>query len=285
MTTKIDELTERFILSETPTCPPPDDKGECAECSGDVDPIWTIFGWKIQPLCVECLERKQRLQVTHAKRKLLHLHALQAGISEYEIAQAKEVKFAGLGKPVRDIIELVEPARKCAAYLCGPAGTGKTTQLVLATLNRIVNRLEQFSDDRITGGHITQGGIVYITEGEFLRARYPGPDQRPLSDFTEAPFLALDEIGGSKPTDFAGAEIYDLINARYRHRRPTLFAGNFRLSQLARSEKQGGHRCYDDRLITRIGEMCGADSAQDYGAAQTVLDYSYRLKSKVKFGD
>jgi DNA replication protein DnaC len=67
--------------------------------------------------------------------------------------------------------------------------------------------------------------------------------------------LALDELGATKPSEFARDMLYALLNARYNHRKITVATSNF-TDQLGPGERELLEDRIGCRLRSRLHEMC-----------------------------
>jgi len=68
-----------------------------------------------------------------------------------------------------------------------------------------------------------------------------------------ASLLILDDLGAENSTDWAREKIYEIIDSRYRDKKPIIITTNLKLEQLM-EKLAGGDRVY--RTYDRIIEMC-----------------------------
>ncbi len=126
-----------------------------------------------------------------------------------------------------------EPQR--SYFLYGEPGGGKTRLLCA-----IVKEVGACGVSRFcTAGDL----LAQIREGMFADKR-----ANELETFRNRKFLAIDDIGGEKVTDWTVDVFYSIINYRYNNLLPTYFASNWNLVELGKN--------YDLRIARRIGEMC-----------------------------
>lgn len=257
------------FLTKHPAEPAPA-HGRCRGCETLIEPR-ALFGRWMQPeLCPACSEAAEALQIAEARRAVYAAWLAKAGITEFEAT----LKF-DLIDPLQRLVAQDKPAAECAVYLCGPVGSGKTTQAVMAAKARIWREVRALEPMQLGAEALERWGpsVRVVTELEFLAAMQPGPAQQDIGRFANAGFLVLDELGDRRTTAFSGAQLSHLINTRYRLRRPTVFTSNYTLAGLAR------HPVYDDKLVSRIGEMIGETSYQAMRdrTRQIVQTYSHRL--------
>ncbi len=91
-----------------------------------------------------------------------------------------------------------------------------------------------------------------------------------IAPYAEVPLLVLDELGATKPSDFARDMLYALLNTRYNHRRITIATSNY-FDELAKGEREKLEDRIGYRLRSRLHEMC-----------RTVLIESVDYRSQVE---
>jgi len=130
-----------------------------------------------------------------------------------------------------------EGREKNGLYIWGGVGTGKTHILYAIRAYwaerlmrfRIVNVSELFADIKKSFG--TDNVLDVIEEGSY--------------------YQGFDDIGTEKDTEWAGEQMYRLVNRFYEHKKYFVFTSNLSLKELAgRFGEQG------DRIASRIAEMC-----------------------------
>lgn len=176
--------------------------------------------------CPEC-----NLKATRARDGFLRLHTRYAWWRDrccvptrYRSATAESIRpVSTSGKAL---------ARAVAAYtanvperydtgdgllLLGPPGLGKTVALCA-----VVN----------TACAIYRGPVYCVWPDALadLKASFNGPADDPrrkaVDRLRDAPFLALDELGVKGASDFDHAELFGLLDHRYREQLPTIVAAN-----------------------------------------------------------
>lgn len=129
--------------------------------------------------------------------------------------------------------------------LVGPAGVGKTH---LATSALRVIALKGYA-----GLFIEFGNLLKQIQKSYDR-NSSTTEWQVLSAITEISVLVLDELGASRPTDWARDILYQVINARYNKRRLTIVTSNFidepKVGDESLAERIG------EPLRSRLYEMC-----------------------------
>ena len=74
-----------------------------------------------------------------------------------------------------------------------------------------------------------------------------------INSLKNASLLILDDLGAENSTDWAREKIYEIIDSRYRDKKPIIITTNLKLEQLM-EKMAGGDRVY--RTYDRIIEMC-----------------------------
>lgn len=158
-------------------------------------------------------------------------------------------------------------------YITGPVGTGKTTQAVAA----IRRHLEYWSLERPSRTTARYANVPKLLS--LMKESFGKKEQFTLSEFESCGFLVLDDLGREGATPWAAEQLYLLVEARCNEMRPTVFTSNFSLSELSGSaSKDGagaGHGNYDQRITSRIFQMCGGSVGQM--SLIRLDDINYRL--------
>lgn len=138
-------------------------------------------------------------------------------------------------------------------YLHGPPGTGKTTQLVLATrhYSQLGKRCRFISELALVGEMAHDGG------------------RKDPREFIGYDVLAIDEFG-EVSAEYTAKLVYQVLDGRYQAKKPTFFSSNRRLKSIASTQWYGG------RVFDRIAELCAARKRSDKGDGVVHLLHSYR---------
>ena len=151
----------------------------------------------------------------------------------------------------------------CCAYLWGGTGSGKTQQLIEAERAIQARRIYAYEDYVFTAPNpqVFAPNVISMTEGAILDSLKPnaGSRQKTIEQYQTAPYLFIDDLGASKVSEWAYGQVFEIIDYRYRHEKITLISSNLKLGALGQG--QG----YNDRMTTRIFEMCGGYAAKEDG--------------------
>lgn len=155
-------------------------------------------------------------------------------------------KFIGTGFefPAR-LSRYLDPKNNRGFFISGSTGIGKTTWLSLFVERWMIEhakRGKESSPWRFENG----AGLMMDVQRAFKR---DNEDAYEILDIVaEVPFLAIDDLGATKATDFVRQAIYYIINERETRERPTFITSNFSLAEL--------NDQFDPRISSRIAGMC-----------------------------
>lgn len=116
--------------------------------------------------------------------------------------------------------------RSCPSMLLtGMPGTGKTWQL-LGALRAVV--------EHAAARHRTvpYRMVTHPRLNDLVRVKQDDSHQEALEPFESASLLLLDDLGAGKQTDWNGDCLYRLVDHRWFHSLPTIYATNLSLSAL-----------------------------------------------------
>lgn len=155
-------------------------------------------------------------------------------------------KFVGTGFdfPAR-LSDYLFPNMRRGFFISGATGVGKTTWLTLF-LERWMLEHAKRGKDSIPWRFENGAGLMMSVQRAFKRDNEDAYEI--LDAVAEVPFLAIDDLGATKATDFVRQAIYYIINERESWVRPTFITSNFSLSEL--------NDQFDPRISSRIAGMC-----------------------------
>jgi DNA replication protein DnaC len=126
-------------------------------------------------------------------------------------------------------------------FIYGPPGSGKT-HLAIGAYNAISTRLQAaFVRASAMIGYLRDG-----IDDHTLDAR--------LEQLKTIGFLVIDDLGTERPSDWGLARLYDIIDARYAARRPTVVTSNVSLLRLLPERPRQDEELHWQRIQSRIGQ-------------------------------
>lgn len=125
---------------------------------------------------------------------------------------------------------------KSGFYFWGPVGTGKT-----AVLYAVKEKMAR-DGKRFRIANMTE--LLYEVKSSF--------NSNEKVDIVEEGryYIGFDDLGTEKDSEWAGEQVYRLVNSIYENKRAFAFTSNFSLKELA--NRYGDH---GDRIASRIAEM------------------------------
>lgn len=237
--------------------------GSCADCGAELEPtkhlskeLWLSPGKR----CDECASAHRRKEQERQERaESFEKRWIAAG------APKRARKTAEAGVDLRpELAELVQldpldhDSGWWGVYLHGEVGTGKSTQGA-AAIRAFLRRWTL--EDWIWSLTARFCNVPKLLTR--IRDSFGDDDAAPvtLQEFETAGLLVLDDLGRENATPWAAEQIYLLVEARCNEMRPTVFTSNHELKWLntgdPHDDESTGHGNYDDRITSRIFEMCG----------------------------
>jgi len=161
-------------------------------------------------------------------------------------------------------------------YLFGRPGTGKSTMVY-----RAIDKFYQWCLEDIDR-HMPS--IKYVSEPDLIasmKREFNGRHSEAtsvLSNCQSTGLLVVDELGKARHTEWTLDQLFMLINKRYENLNPTIFASNYRPSELQHGvegdETLATQSQYGSDTVSRIYEMCG------HGDRVLTLTENYRRKNE-----
>jgi DNA replication protein DnaC len=170
-------------------------------------------------------------------------------LEDYDALEPSQVRARDVARQFAEAY----PAIDSGILFTGPCGVGKT-HLAVAVLRAVV--LEKGSKGRF----VDFRDLLRRVQDTYSPST-PRSSADVLRPILDADILVLDDLGASKPTDWARDTIAHVINARYNGDRPTIFTSNFSDAENAEEHHDGLRaETLADRigipLRSRIDEMC-----------------------------
>jgi DNA replication protein DnaC len=128
--------------------------------------------------------------------------------------------------------------RNVGLLLHGPVGTGKT---FLAAC--IVNDLCQ------AGYRVLMTSFVKIING--IPSGFDEERQKYFDSFNMFDLLVIDDLGAERQSDYMLEQVYNIIDARYRSKKPMIVTTNLDLNSISKPSDMRYARIYD-----RVMQMC-----------------------------
>jgi len=148
-------------------------------------------------------------------------------------------------------------------YLWGNSGSGKSVMAAKLMISTMVKLAWLPIDQEEIREALTSEALPYFAQQfrfepvphllQSLRMsfRNENPEtSEKVEMLKKIKYLVLDDIGVECGTAWVYETLYQLVDSRYARILPTIFTSNFSLSEL-------GKKLGDERLISRIREMCG----------------------------
>lgn len=171
------------------------------------------------PRCHEIGEEERREPRKAGKVKGLPRRFWAAGFAGYETDTEKQERAKRYSEAYATKDSVVDQGVKM--LFCGKPGTGKT-HLAAAIVRTMAQR-----------GVDCQFAHVYQVMSE-VKATYDGPgsEKQVKQKYIKADFLAIDEIGVQKGSDFERNILFEIVNERHNDLKPTLLISNLGIQPL-----------------------------------------------------
>lgn len=228
----------------------------CPKCGGKKELVIEIAGEKRKVPCLckcESEEYKKLKGIEEQKEKIIRLEKLRSySLMGKQFEQCTFKKFEiddknrGMCKLGKNYCENWQEMKQknMGLLLYGPPGTGKTF-LAFCIANELLNNM-------VPVIAISSIGLLNKIKETYKSWGREG-EAEVIRSLTNASLLVLDDLGAETNTDWAKEKIYEIIDSRYRDKKPCIITTNLTREKL--KEKLTG----DDgisRTYDRIIEMC-----------------------------
>lgn len=212
-----------------------------------VDGSGTTKRMKVHCMCRCERQEKEaydgRLQFEEEQRRITYLRQLSlmdsrlkgVRFTNYQVTSENQKAF-GIAKRY---VEYFDEMFSCGQGILfwGDVGTGKS-YTAAAIANEILEKMQPV---------IMTSFIKLLDE----LSRFDNDSSEHVSKLNLAKLLIVDDLGAERGTDFALEKVYDVIDSRYRSKKPIILTTNLDMAQMKNCSDVRYKRIYD-----RIFEMC-----------------------------
>lgn len=158
-----------------------------------------------------------------------------ATFSSYIVTPDNEKAFRASKRYVEKFREMYENGQ--GLLLHGPVGTGKSY-----TAAAIANELMSLKHSAV------MTSFIKLLDG---MSGFKSDDEKYIARLNRAELLVIDDLGAERSTDTTLEKVYNIIDSRYRSRKPLILTTNLTMAQIKKETDIRYVRIYD-----RIVEMC-----------------------------
>lgn len=189
----------------------------------------------IETKCPQCVSEARRQEEAARKKQVIEQILANSMIPErYRGKRLKDLKVTQDNQAaIERMVQFVrEPSERSFIFL-GPPGVGKT-QIACSTLIEFA-----YCGKRVS----------YVTVPELMRVlrRYDEARDHWFSIWTRVDLLVIDEIGMQLGTESENIVMFDVVNARYSRKLPTIFCSNL--------DKERFLACIGELVADRLREQ------------------------------
>ncbi|MGH9444019.1 MAG: ATP-binding protein [Thermoanaerobaculia bacterium] len=219
----------------------------CSLCSGSG---WVLREEAGQRFASECGCRKKELRVTKWQSAGIPERYRDCSLTNFDHLNNASFRHA---KDVATEFADSYPFVDSGLLFLGNSGTGKT-HLAIGILHYVTTQKGR------PGLYVDFSNLLMKIQSTF-KSDATESKEDVITPYADVELLILDELGATKPSDFARDMLYALLNTRYNRSRVTIATSNFldKLPSDERGERSARERLEDRigyRLRSRLHEMC-----------------------------
>lgn len=234
------------------------DAAPCSDCGGT--------GWVLHAMEGERYARECGCQKAEARQRRFVAAQVPERYRDCSFSDFNDTNLAlKKAKGIAQEFASAYPVVEAGLLFLGAAGNGKT-HLAIA----IVNEITKAKGRRALYANFSD--LLMKIQSTFKTDAAESKEDV-ITPYAEVELLVLDELGATKPSDFARDMLYALLNTRYNHKRITIATSNF-MDELGPGEREKLEDRIGYRLRSRLHEMC-----------QTVRIQSDDFRERVKRAD
>lgn len=184
-------------------------------------------------------EQEHRDKVLAIKRRCF----IEQSQENYTFENADESTDQELLKKVKRYVEKFESMRErnIGLFIYGSIGTGKTyisCSIANAVIEKYLYECKVMNFAQILND-LQKGGFT-LDRNEYI------------DSLTSKTLLVLDDFGIERNTEYALEQIYNIINARYQKKKPTIITTNIDYKEIMKEQND----LMTARIYSRMKEMC-----------------------------
>jgi DNA replication protein DnaC len=217
----------------------------CEICDDTTWKTITVDGISRVTRCDCFVEKSMRSRLSGARIPTRYHHCTIENVEAYNESLKRAAKYAQRVVDEFPVATRTGTGRDAGLLLMGLPGVGKT-HLAVAILKQCIYKggvgLFYVMGDLMADLRGTYAAGAETTESELLRR------------VSEADVVVFDDLGRERATDWRDEMLHIIINARYSHRRPTIFTTNYDVADI--DDPDALQVRVGMRVYSRLHEMC-----------------------------
>ena len=184
-------------------------------------------------------EQEHRNKVLEIKRRCF----IEQSQENYTFENADESTDQELLKKVKRYVEKFESMRErnIGLFIYGSIGTGKT-YISCSIANFVIKK------------HLYDCKVMNFSQilNDLQKGGFTLDRNEYINSLTSKTLLVLDDFGIERNTEYALEQIYNIINARYQKKKPTIITTNIDYKEIMKEQND----LMTARIYSRMKEMC-----------------------------